>query len=105
MHRLDDSVSSSNRATNILGMINMQSQNEEHFATKKAKLTPALTELEDWSQSIKQHGRSMERSKLCGLIEALYRERRDLMLQLVMTSNSAICNILTDERKVKNLEE
>ncbi len=93
----------------------MQSQNEEHFATKKAKLTPALTELEHRNQSIKQHGRSMERLELCGLIEALYKERRELMVWLAMASNSAMHNIVTDQlaeikdsikkNEMKNLEE
>ncbi len=114
MQRLDDSVSKNNGAAGILRIINMQSQNEEHFATKNVKLAPARTELEHPSQSIKQHGRSMERSELHGLIEALYKERRDLMVRLATASNSAVCNIVMDqlaeifyliEKNERNLED
>lgn len=59
----------------------------------------------------------MERSELCGLIEALYKEKRNFMVQLATASNVAVCNVLTDqlaeikdlieknERNMKNLKE
>ncbi len=45
----------------------------------------------------------MERSELCGVIETLKKERRDLMLQLAKTSLLSVCEVLMDQ--VKEIEE
>ncbi len=45
----------------------------------------------------------MERSELRGVIEALKKERRDLMLQLAKMPLSSVCEVLMDQ--VKEIEE
>ncbi len=55
------------------------------------------TKMQQLSKSIQQHGASMERSESHGLIEALKKEKRDLMLKLATVTDSAVCEVLMDQ--------
>ncbi len=59
--------------------------------------------MQQLSQSIQQHGVSIERLELCRLIKALKKKRRDLMLQLATASNLDVCEVLMDQ--VKEIQE
>ncbi len=72
------------------------------FMQQKIKVNSMETKMQQLSHSIQQHGASMERLELCGLLEALRIEKRDLMLQLATALDSAICKVLTDQvNKIK----
>ncbi len=72
--------------------------------------------MQQLSQCIQQHGISMERSELCGVIEALKKERRNLMLELAKTTLPSIREVLiaqvneikesiaNNEKKMEHLE-
>ncbi len=91
-----------NGATEVPNVIYVWSDAKSFCATKKIKVNTIETKIQQLSQCIQQHGVSMERSKLHGVIEALKKERRNVMLELAKTSLPSICAVLIDQvNKIK----
>ncbi len=116
MQQLDYSVLAQNGATEVPNVINVKSDDKSFRATKKIKVNTMETDMQQLSQCIQQHGISMERSELRGVIEALKKERRNLMLELAKTTLPSIREVLiaqvneikesiaNNEKKMEHLE-